>query len=186
MVDTLFIKEIVMMRSIVSLSIISILILALVAGRLLFAMPPALVTQPAADFQGVQWLNSSPLTLQQMKGKVVMVEFWTYGCYNCVNVEPYVKKWYEQYNKSGFVVVAVHSPEFSHEREIDNVRAYVQRKGIKYPVVIDNDFAIWRRYSNRYWPAMYLIDKQGQLRYRSIGEGRYAQTEKMIQNLLAE
>ena len=174
------------MRKSTSISIITILVVALLGSRLLFAVPPSFVQQAAPDFNGVKWLNSSPLSLQKMKGKVVMVEFWTYGCYNCVNVEPYVKQWHGRYKDKGFEVVAVHSPEFSHERELDNVRAYVQRKKIKYPVVIDNDFAIWRRYSNRYWPAMYLIDKHGQLRYRTIGEGRYQQTEKMIQTLLAE
>lgn len=170
----------------ITTSIISILILVLATAALSFAAPSSFTPQAAADFNGTQWLNSAPLTLGHMKGKVVMVEFWTYGCYNCVNVEPYIKKWYGRYKDKGFEVIAVHSPEFSHERKLENVRDYIERKGIKYPVVIDNDFAIWRRYSNHYWPAMYLIDKQGQLRYRSIGEGRYRQTEEMIQSLLAE
>lgn len=167
-------------------SIISILILVLISSGILFALPKKFTQKPAPSIAGKQWLNSVPLTLAGLKGKVVMVEFWTYGCYNCVNVEPYVKQWYGRYKDKGFEVVAVHSPEFSHERKLDNVQAYVVQKGIKYPVVIDNDFAIWRRYSNHYWPAMYLIDKQGQIRYRHIGEGRYQQTEKMIQALLAE
>lgn len=170
----------------ITTSIISILILVLAATGMLFAVPPRFMQQAAPDFNGTQWLNSAPLSLDKLKGKVIMVEFWTYGCYNCVNVEPYIKKWHGRYKDKGFEVVAVHSPEFSHERKLANVRVYVERKGIKYPVVIDNNFAIWRRYSNRYWPAMYLIDKQGQLRYRTIGEGRYRQTEEMIQTLLSE
>ena len=170
----------------ITTSIITILILVLATTGMLFAVPPKMMEQAAPDFNGKRWLNSASRSLADLKGKVVMVEFWTYGCYNCVNVEPYVKKWHGRYKDQGFEVIAVHSPEFSHEHKIDNVRSYVERKGIKYPVVIDNDFAIWRRYSNHYWPAMYLIDKQGRLRYRTIGEGRYRQTEAMIQLLLAE
>ena len=164
-----------------------------VITALLVGMVSTLPARPPETMQGIapaisskQWLNSSPLELAQLKGQVVMVEFWTYGCYNCVNVEPYIKKWYGRYKDKGFVVVAVHSPEFDHERKIQNVRSYIKRKGINYPVAIDNDFSIWKRYSNRYWPAMYLIDKQGQLRYRHIGEGAYEQTEAMIKKLLSE
>lgn len=161
-------------------------LLALLSARAGMAIQPKHMNEPAPEITEKTWLNSEPLTLKNLKGKVVMVEFWTYGCYNCVNVEPYVKSWYSRYKDKGLVVVAVHSPEFSHERKLENVRDYVKRKGITYPVVIDNDFAIWRRYHNRYWPAMYLIDKHGQLRYLNIGEGRYQQTEKMIQTLLQE
>jgi len=184
--DTLSVMRNRLMNKSITTSIISILILVLATTGMLFAVPPKFIQQAAPDFDGKVWLNSSPLALDKLKGKVVMVEFWTYGCYNCVNVEPYIKKWYGRYKDQSFEVIAVHSPEFSHEHKLENVRAHVERKGIKYPVVIDNDFAIWRRYSNRYWPAMYLIDKQGQLRYRTIGEGRYRQTEEMIQSLLAE
>jgi len=133
-----------------------------------------------------QWLNSRPLSNQQLKGKVFLVEFWTFGCYNCVNVEPYVKQWYEKYNSQGFEIIAVHSPEFDHERKLENVQDYVNKKQIKYPVAIDNDYAIWKRFNNRYWPAMYLVDKQGVVRYAHFGEGRYATTEKMIKTLLEE
>lgn len=174
------------MQKTLTSTVISILILVMMTSSVLFALPQTVVSRAAPDIVGQQWLNSTPLDLARLKGKVIMVEFWTYGCYNCVNVEPHIKKWHAKYKSRGFTVVAVHSPEFSHEREIENVRAYVKRKKIQYPVVIDNDFAIWRRYSNRYWPAMYLIDKQGQIRYRHIGEGRYKQTEQMIQTLLAE
>ena len=142
--------------------------------------------QAAPEIKGSTWLNSSPLSLQALKGKVVMVEFWTYGCYNCVNVQPYLKEWYRKYQQAGFEIIAVHSPEFAHERDVDNVQNYVTRNQIDYPVVIDNDFNIWRSYANRYWPAMYLIDKNGRIRYRHMGEGAYARTEQMIKALLAE
>lgn len=174
------------MNKVITLLITGLVGLALSLSGISFAIPPQLMQQAAPDVMGKTWLNSKPLSLAGLKGQVVMVEFWTYGCYNCVNVEPYVKEWYDRYKNRGFTVVAVHSPEFSHEKKLANVRDYVRRKGITYPVVIDNDFAIWRRYQNRYWPAMYLIDKNGQLRYRAIGEGRYSQTEQMIQTLLNE
>ena len=174
------------MNRIITLVIAVLTGLALSISGISVAIPPKFMQQAAPDVVGKTWLNSKPLSLSTLKGKVVLVEFWTYGCYNCVNVEPYIKDWYGQYKSRGFTVVAVHSPEFSHEKKLANVREYVKRKGITYPVVIDNDFAIWRRYQNRYWPAMYLIDKNGQIRYRSIGEGRYAQTEQMIQTLLDE
>lgn len=132
------------------------------------------------------WLNSTPLTNKDLAGKVYLVEFWTFGCYNCVNVEPYVKQWHKQYKDKGFEVVAVHSPEFSHEKNIDNVKAYIKRKNITYPVALDNSFTIWNRYNNRYWPAMYLVDKKGLLRYYHFGEGNYSKTENMIKTLLAE
>lgn len=141
---------------------------------------------PAPDIRTAQWLNSEPLDWDRLKGKVVMVEFWTFGCYNCKNVEPYVKEWYKKYRSKGFEIVAVHSPEFDRERRIDNVREYVQDHSITYPVAIDNDFQIWRRFANRYWPAMYIVDKQGMIRYRFIGEGNYNKIESVLRALLAE
>jgi thiol-disulfide isomerase/thioredoxin len=132
------------------------------------------------------WLNSEPLRLVDLKGKVVMVEFWTFGCYNCRNVEPYIKQWHSKYSGQGLVIISVHSPEFSHEADVDNVRDYVRKNDIEYAVAIDNDFATWKRYNNHYWPARYMIDKQGILRNVYIGEGDYAQNEKEIQTLLAE
>lgn len=132
------------------------------------------------------WLNSAPLRMADLRGNVVMVEFWTFGCYNCRNVEPYVKQWHQQYADQGFVVIGVHSPEFSHERQIENVKRYVKEHDIRFPVPIDNDFSTLNRYGNRYWPAMYLIDKRGIIRYIKIGEGGYGETERQIQVLLAE
>ena len=141
---------------------------------------------PAPDINAERWLNSKPINWDTLKGKVVLVEFWTFGCSNCRAVEPYVKSWYQKYQPEGLEIVAVHSPEFNHERDIDNVREYVRDHAITYPVAIDNDFNIWRRFSNHYWPAMYIVDKQGVIRYRFIGEGRYNKIESILQKLLEE
>jgi len=115
-----------------------------------------------------------------------MVEFWTFGCFNCRNVEPQVKKWHSTYADRGLVVIGVHSPEFDYEKNIDAVKNYVRREQIPYAVVLDNDFTIWNQYANHYWPAIYLIDKQGIIRYIRIGEGGYLKTEEMIKKLLSE
>ncbi len=146
----------------------------------------SLIHIKAPSIAAANWLNSAPLNNAALAGKVFLLEFWTYGCYNCRNVEPYVKSWYQKYNQQGFEVVAVHSPEFDREADISNVSEYTKKNGIHYPVAIDNDFSIWNRYSNRYWPAMYLVDKKGVIRYYHFGEGSYAATEKMIQSLLQE
>lgn len=146
----------------------------------------AAVGMTAPDITSQTWLNSDPIRPGDLKGKVVMVEFWTFGCYNCRNVEPYVKQWHERYAAQGFVVIGVHSPEFSYERDLDKVASYLKEHDIRYPVPIDNDFSNWNRYGNRFWPALYLIDKQGTIRYVRIGEGGYQATERLIQALLAE
>lgn len=151
-----------------------------------WAVVNAGVGMKAPDITNPNWLNSEPLRLADLRGKVVMVEFWTFGCYNCRNVEPYVKQWHRKYAEQGFVVIGVHSPEFSHEREIENVKRYIKEHDIRFPVPIDNDFSTWNRYGNRYWPAMYLIDKQGVIRHIRIGEGGYEDTERWIKNLLDE
>jgi thiol-disulfide isomerase/thioredoxin len=144
------------------------------------------VGSQAPEILNQTWLNSEPLRLAELKGKVVMVEFWTFGCYNCKNVEPYIKAWHKKYAPQGLVIVGVHAPEFSHEADIGNVKNYLKKNDITYPVAIDNDFATWKRYKNRYWPARYLIDKQGVLRAVYIGEGEYTENERQIQALLAE
>jgi thiol-disulfide isomerase/thioredoxin len=146
----------------------------------------ARVGGPAPEIANETWLNSAPLRFADLRGKVVMVEFWTFGCYNCRNVEPYVKEWYRKYMDQGFVVIGVHSPEFRHEHDVESVRRYLTEHHIRYPVPIDNDFSTWNRYGTRYWPAMYLIDKRGTIRYVRIGEGGYEETERFIQSLLAE
>jgi cytochrome c biogenesis protein CcdA/thiol-disulfide isomerase/thioredoxin len=134
----------------------------------------------------VQWLNSSELSAESLRGKVVLVDFWTYDCINCQHTLPYVKEWAKKYEKDGLVVIGVHTPEYGYERIIDNVRDQVKKLGITYPVAIDNNYAIWRNFDNQYWPAHYLIDAKGQVRYSHFGEGRYEAQEQMIQQLLQE
>ncbi|MEE8200362.1 MAG: redoxin domain-containing protein [Candidatus Acidoferrales bacterium] len=136
-----------------------------------------------------QWLNTpekEPLKIEDLKGKVVLVEFWTFACYNCRNVLPYVKGWHRQYADQGLVIVGVHAPEFDFERPLENVEQAVEELGIEYAVALDNDFSTWRRYRNQYWPAMYLVDSEGRIVYQAIGEGSYARTERKIQELLRE
>ncbi|MCL6740510.1 cytochrome c biogenesis protein DipZ [Sphingomonas sp. RB56-2] len=134
----------------------------------------------------VQWLNSPPLTREQLKGKVVLVDFWTYSCINCIRSVPFTNAWYDRYKDQGLVVIGVHAPEFAFEREPANVRGAVADFRIRYPVALDNNLAIWRAFDNRYWPAHYLADAQGRIRYHHFGEGRTDETEAAIRALLAE
>ncbi|SDB70261.1 Cytochrome c biogenesis protein CcdA [Agrobacterium fabrum] len=134
----------------------------------------------------VEWLNSPPLTREQLRGKVVLIDFWTYSCINCIRTIPYVRAWAEKYRDQGLVVIGVHAPEFAFEKKIDNVRQAVADFKIDYPVAIDNDYKIWRAFDNSYWPAHYLIDARGQIRYHHFGEGNYRETEEAIQDLLRE
>jgi cytochrome c biogenesis protein CcdA/thiol-disulfide isomerase/thioredoxin len=134
----------------------------------------------------VQWLNSPPLTADQLKGKVVLVDFWTYSCINCLRTLPYVKAWSQKYRDMGLVVIGVHAPEFAFERNIDNVKKAAHDLGVDYPIAIDNNYAIWRAFGNQYWPAHYFVDAQGRVRHHHFGEGEYEQSEKVIQQLLAE
>jgi thiol-disulfide isomerase/thioredoxin len=130
--------------------------------------------------------NNSPITLSSLKGKVVLVDFWTYSCINCIRTIPHLNDWNQKYADKGLVIVGVHSPEFEFEKNYDNVKAAVQRFGITYPVILDSDHGTWNAYGNQYWPRDYLIDSQGYIRDNHIGEGGYDQTEKAIQSLLAE
>src|SRR5271170_4847383 len=132
------------------------------------------------------WLNSPPLTPQDLKGKVVVVDFWTYSCINCLRAIPYVRAWAEKYKDEGLVVIGVHTPEFAFEKNIDNVKKAVGELKIDYPVAIDNDYAIWRAFDNQYWPAHYFIDAEGRIRHTHFGEGKYDESERVIQQLLAE
>lgn len=134
----------------------------------------------------VQWLNSPPLTAQALRGKVVLVDFWTYSCINCLRTLPYVKAWAQKYRDQGLVVIGVHAPEFAFERDISNVKKAVNDLGVDYPVAIDNNYAIWRGFNNQYWPAHYFVDAQGRVRYHHFGEGNYAESERVIQQLLRE
>jgi cytochrome c biogenesis protein CcdA/thiol-disulfide isomerase/thioredoxin len=134
----------------------------------------------------VEWLNSPPLTRESLRGKVVLVDFWTFDCINCQHSLPYVNAWAKKYEKDGLVVIGVHTPEYGYEKIIDNVRKQVKKLGIGYPVAIDNDYAIWKAFDNQYWPAHYIFDAKGQMRYSHFGEGRYDTQEKVIQQLLEE
>lgn len=132
------------------------------------------------------WLNSPPLTAAGLRGTVVLVNFWTYTCINWLRSSPYVRAWYDKYRDQGLVVIGVHTPEFAFEQDLDNVRRAVGDRGITYPVALDNDYAIWRRFDNHYWPALYLTDSRGRLRHQHFGEGGYPETERAIQRALAE
>jgi cytochrome c biogenesis protein CcdA/thiol-disulfide isomerase/thioredoxin len=140
---------------------------------------------PALD-GAVQWLNSPPLSAQDLRGKVVLVDFWTYSCINCLRALPYVRAWAQKYRDQGLVVIGVHAPEFAFEKNVDNVKKAVHDLGIDYPVAIDNNYAIWKAFNNEYWPAHYFIDAQGRIRYHHFGEGEYDTSERVIQQLLAE
>lgn len=139
-------------------------------------------TAPAVEAS--TWINAQPVKWESLRDRVVLVEFWTFACGNCRNVEPYVKRWHARYSAEGLSVIAVHTPEFPHEAREENLRAYVRDQSIAYPVAVDNDFSNWKRWGNRYWPAIYLVDRRGLVRHVQIGEGGYAQTEKAIQTLL--
>lgn len=134
----------------------------------------------------VQWLNSPPLTAESLRGKVVLVDFWTYSCINCLRTLPYVKAWAEKYRDQGLVVIGVHSPEFAFERDINNVTKEAKKLGVTYPIAIDNNFGIWQAFNNQYWPAHYFIDANGHIRYMHFGEGNYADSERVIQELLRQ
>ena len=132
------------------------------------------------------WLNSPPLTRESLRGKVVVINFWTYSCINCLRTLPYVRAWEEKYRTDGLVVVGVHAPEFAFEKDAGNVAKALRDLGITYPVALDSDYEIWRAFDNRYWPALYLVDGRGRIRYHRFGEGGYEDSERVIQRLLAE
>jgi cytochrome c biogenesis protein CcdA/thiol-disulfide isomerase/thioredoxin len=145
------------------------------------------VAQKAPEFTGLgAWINSDPLTLASLKGKVVLVDFWTYSCINCIRNNPYLEKWYETYKDQGLVVIGIHAPEFSFEKVLANVQQGVKDQGITYPVALDNDLSTWNTFHNQYWPASYLIDADGNLRRVHYGEGEYSESEDAIRALLKE
>ncbi len=156
--------------------------------------PPSVTQAEALPVEGqlpslsgaVQWLNSPPLTAEGLRGKVVLVDFWTYSCINCLRAIPYVRAWAAKYKDQGLVVIGVHAPEFAFEKNIDNVKKAVGDLKLGYPVAIDNDYAIWRAFNNQFWPAHYFIDAQGRIRHHHFGEGDYDGSERVIQQLLAE
>jgi thiol-disulfide isomerase/thioredoxin len=150
-------------------------------------MPQINETILAPALEGGEWIQQGPVELGQLRGsKVVLLDFWDYTCVNCIRTLPYVSEWHRRYAAKGLVVVGVHAPEFSFARDRANVLTAITQFGVDYPIVLDNSYAIWRAYSNRYWPAKYLIDTQGRLRYYHFGEGLYQETEKQIQKLLSE
>ena len=158
--------------------------------RLLAALHPAARELPIEGrlpaFDGAtDWLGSGPLSPAGLRGKVVIVQFWTYTCINWLRTLPYVRAWADRY-KDGLVVVGVHTPEFSFEKDLDNVRMAVTDMAIQYPVAIDSDYAVWRAFDNQYWPALYIADAEGRLRHHRFGEGEYEQSEMVIQRLLAD
>ena len=163
-----------------------VLWVGLLAG--LVWLPVASVAEAplAPELTGEAWINTEPLQAADLQGRVVLVEFWTFGCVNCRNVEPYVKQWHETYAPKGLIVIGIHSPEFAYERGREAVEAYARKHRLDYPILIDDDFVNWRRFANRAWPAVYLIDKQGRVRYSTFGEGHYDRTEAVIRQLLAE
>ena len=134
----------------------------------------------------ITWLNSQPLTPEALRGKVVLVDFWTYTCINWQRTEPYVRAWARKYKGQGLVVIGVHTPEFEFEKNVDNIRAALKRFHIDYPVAVDSDYAIWKAFANRYWPAIYIADANGRIRHHQFGEGEYERTEAVIQQLLRE
>jgi thiol-disulfide isomerase/thioredoxin len=133
-----------------------------------------------------EWLNSQPLTAAGLRGKVLLVDFWTYSCINWRRSVPYVRAWAEKYKNQGLVVIGVHAPEFAFEKNVTNVRRAAKDINVDYPIAIDNDYAIWRAFKNEYWPALYFVDAQGHIRHHQFGEGEYEQSERIIQQLLAE
>ena len=142
---------------------------------------------PAPEFSGLNgWLNSEPLTLAKLRGRVVLIDFWTYSCINCLRTLPYIKEWDKRYRDLGLTIVGVHAPEFAFERKESNVRANAKRLGLRYPIALDNEYGTWTAWSNQYWPAKYLIDRTGHVRFYHFGEGDYEKTEDVIRTLLAE
>ena len=170
--------------------------LALATGGMIGVSVPARATaaapvkladahRRAPEITGItHWLNSGPVSLACLRGKVVLVDFWTYGCINCVHTLPHVVDLYEKYKDRGFVVIGVHAPEFAYEKSTANVAAAIKRHGIRYPVAQDNNFATWNAYGNQYWPAQYIVDQHGRIVYQHAGEGAYDTIENTVRGLL--
>mgnify|MGYP001472532166 CR=1 FL=1 len=161
------------------------LVLAWIASTVLFNLGRGPVGDGAPEFKGIyRWINSEPLSLQDLRGKVVLVDVWTYTCSNCIRTFPYLKDWQGTYSDKGLVIVGVHAPEFEFENITENVDARASDFSLEYPIAQDNDLATWLAYNNRFWPAKYLIDKEGVVRYTHFGEDQYLETEKRIRDLL--
>ena len=155
----------------------------MVPGQSLVAETKA---QTAPEISGDLWINSEPLTLKRLQGRVVLVDFWTFACYNCRNTLPTIKMWDARYRDKGLTTIGVHTPELDIERNVDSLRREIAALDIKYPVVTDNDYATWNAYKVEAWPTLFVLDKQGHVRWTHVGEGAYAETEEVIKKLLAE
>ena len=140
----------------------------------------------APELAAGDWINSEPLKLKDLRGRVVLIEFWTFGCFNCRNTLPHIKDWDKRFREQGLTVIGVHSPEFAEERIVENLRRQVASLEIRYPVVSDNDYQTWNAYNVEAWPTVFLLDKQGRIRWMRVGEGDYEEAERLIQKLLAE
>ena len=140
----------------------------------------------APEISNGLWINSEPLTLKSLHGRVVLIEFWTFACYNCRNTLPSLKKWDAQYRDKGLTIIGIHTPELDFERDIDQLRREVAGLGIKYPVVTDQDYSTWKAYGVEAWPTLFVLDKLGRVRWTHVGEGYYDETEQVIKDLLAE
>ncbi len=140
----------------------------------------------APEISSGVWINSAPLALKDLRGRVVLIEFWTFACYNCRNTLPSLKQWEAQYRDQGLTIIGVHTPELDFERDLDQLRSEVAKLGIKYAVVTDQDYATWKAYAVEAWPTLFLLDKQGRVRWTHVGEGYYDETEAVIKKLLAE
>jgi peroxiredoxin len=146
-------------------------------------------TAPAPEFRGVtQWVNSEPLTMAKLRGKVVLVHFWTNGCYNCVNNYPHYRAWQERYADKDVVIIGIHSPETPGERDVERIKAQASKHGLKFPIAVDNDTSNWRAWNNRYWPTVYVVDRRGRVRYGWEGELNYkgAKGEERVRKLVDE
>jgi len=144
------------------------------------------VSATAPELASGEWINSEPLKINELRGRVVLIEFWTFGCINCRNTLPSVRGWDDRYREKGLTVIGVHSPEFDEERNVEHLRREVSSLGIRYPVVSDNDYRTWNAYKVEAWPTVFLLDKEGRIRWMRVGEGHYDETERQIQKLLAE
>ncbi len=169
---------------------------AVLAGRLRPTRSARAATTPVAPLPdlgplpdltgGTQWINSAPITRASLDGRVALIEIWTFGCYNCLNALPHIKETAARYKAAGLVTIGVHAPEFDRERVPANVQRRVKELGVDFPVVMDNDFAIWRSFNNRFWPSVYIVDKKGRIRFHHDGEGRYDDIDAAVRTLLAE
>ena len=158
---------------------------AIIAAALLVVALAGCGSHRAPEFYGIdRWVNSPGLTMEQLRGKVVLIDFWTYSCINCIRTLPYLKDWHDKYSRYGLVIVGVHTPEFDFEKRLENVAAAAETFGIQYPVALDNNYRTWNTYGVNAWPTKFLVDRTGQLRYGHRGEGAYAETEEAIRELL--